>query len=102
MASLQQIQSRRKAVKNVGQITKAMEVVAATKMRKSQETALRSRPYAYKVLELLDRMLLYSPIKSPLTIANESLPTLIVLMTSDRGLIGSFNTQALREADKVV
>ncbi len=102
MASLQQIQSRRKAVKNVGQITKAMEVVAATKMRKSQEKALQSRPYAYKALELLDRMLLYAPLKSDLVKGREVKKTLIVIMTSDRGLIGSFNTQVLREADKFV
>ena len=102
MASLQQIQSRRKAVKNVGQITKAMEVVAATKMRKSQDTALRSRPYAYKALELLDRMLMHAPLQSHLVKGREIKKTLVVIMTSDRGLIGSFNTQVLREADKVV
>ena len=102
MASLQQIQSRRKAVKNVGQITKAMEVVAATKMRKSQDTALRSRPYADKALELLDRMLMHAPLQSDLVKGRAVKKTLVVIMTSDRGLIGSFNTQVLREADKVV
>ncbi len=102
MASLQQIQSRRKAVKNVGQITKAMEVVAATKMRKSQQVALDSRPYAYKALELLDRMLQYAPLKSDLVTAREIKKILVVIMTSDRGLIGSFNTQVLREADSAI
>ena len=42
-----------KSVQNIGQITKAMELVSATKMRKSQELALSSRPYAYAALELL-------------------------------------------------
>lgn len=101
MPSLQQIQSRRKAVKNVGQITKAMEVVAATKMRKSQEAALRSRPYAQKVFELLDRMLEFAPLASDLTKPNGGEGTLTVVMTSDRGLIGAFNTQVLREADRI-
>src|SRR3989344_7105060 len=100
MASLQQIQSRRKAVKNVGQITKAMEVVAATKMRKSQEKALQSRPYAQKVFELLDRMLEFAPVTSDLAKPNGAEGTLVVIMTSDRGLIGAFNTQVLREAEK--
>ncbi|MEK7616094.1 MAG: ATP synthase F1 subunit gamma [Patescibacteria group bacterium] len=100
MASLQQIQSRRKAVKNVGQITKAMEVVAATKMRKSQDAALRSRPYAQKVFELLDRMLEFAPVTSDLAKPNGAEGTLVVIMTSDRGLIGAFNTQVLREAEK--
>ncbi|MFH1769253.1 MAG: ATP synthase F1 subunit gamma [Parcubacteria group bacterium] len=99
MASLQQIQSRRKAVKNVGQITKAMEVVATTKMRRSQEVALRSRPYAYKVLELLDRISHYAPLVTPLTQKREIKRTLVVIMTSDRGLIGSFNSQMFKHAD---
>src|SRR3989344_5650845 len=100
MASLQQIQSRRKAVKNVGQITKAMEVVAATKMRKSQDAALKARPYAQKVFELLDRMIQFAPVTSELAKPNDAEGTLVVIMTSDRGLIGAFNTQVLREAEK--
>ena len=86
----------------MGQITKAMEVVAATKMRKSQESALRTRPYAYKVFELIDRMLRYAPMESGLTKINAGAPVLYVIITSDRGLIGSFNTQVLREADRII
>ncbi len=99
MASLQQIQSRRKAVKNVGQITKAMEVVATTKMRKSQEVALNSRPYAYKILELLDRMTQFAPIETVYTAVRPLRKTLVVIMTSDRGLIGSFNSQVFKAVD---
>ena len=54
MESPQYIKNRLKSVKNIGQITKAMEVVAATKMRKAQEVALKSRAYAYRALELLE------------------------------------------------
>lgn len=100
MASLQQIQSRRKAVKNVGQITKAMEVVATTKMRKSQEVALSSRPYAYKIMELLDRMTRHAPIQTPFTEHRAVKKTLVVIMTSDRGLIGSFNSQVFKFGDR--
>ena len=53
MESLQNIKRRIKGITNIGQITKAMELVAATKMRKSQEIALDSRPYAYAALEIL-------------------------------------------------
>ena len=56
MESLQNLKSRLKAVKNIGQITKAMEVVSATKMRKSQEAALGTRPYAFYALELLNKL----------------------------------------------
>ena len=99
MASLQQIKLRLKAVKNVGQITKAMEVVATTKMRRSQEVALGSRPYAHKILELLNRLAEHAPLKTPLTETRDVHTTMVVLMTSDRGLIGSFNAQAFRFAD---
>jgi len=106
MESLQKTKSRIKAVKNIGQITKAMEVVAATKMRKSQEVALRSRPYAFKALELLSVLAKYAEIKTPLQarpVNLQVLPvrrTLLVIVTSDRGLAGSFNSQILRVSDQ--
>ncbi len=56
MESAQSIKRRLKSINNIGQITKAMELVAATKMRKSQEIALSSRPYAYAILDLLARI----------------------------------------------
>jgi F-type H+-transporting ATPase subunit gamma len=111
--SLQNIKSRLRAVKNTGQITKAMEVVAATKMRKSQEAALASRHYALSALELLKKI-------SVMPVDNEGLykkknaynvpfteqkvvkNTLIVLVSSDRGLAGSFNAQVARATDNLV
>ncbi len=101
--SIIEVKNRIKAVKNIGQITKAMEVVAATKMRKSQEVALRSRPYAFKALQLLSILSQYAPIKTPLFQARPGKTgkkTLLVIVTSDRGLAGSFNSQVLRLADK--
>jgi F-type H+-transporting ATPase subunit gamma len=67
MESLEQVKSRLKAVKNVGQITKAMEVVAATKMRRAQETALNSRPYAFEALGLLEKISHNTPLETSLT-----------------------------------
>ena len=66
MESLQDIKLRLGAVRNVGKITRAMEVVAATKMRKAQELALASRPYAFKVLDLLQKLSQGAPITTPL------------------------------------
>lgn len=107
MESPQHIKSRLKSVKNIGQITKAMEVVAATKMRKAQEVALRSRPYAYASLELLETILAniknqISKIKieMPLTETREIKKTLIVVVASDRGLAGAFNSQVMRAVDR--
>lgn len=100
MESPQAIKSRLKSVKNVGQITKAMEVVAATKMRKSQETALGTRPYAFEALHLLRRLTQSVDVKVPLLAKREVKKTLVVIIASDRGLAGSFNSQVARQADQ--
>ncbi|MDO8523082.1 MAG: ATP synthase F1 subunit gamma [bacterium] len=97
--SLQNIKSRLRAVKNTGKITKAMEVVAATKMRKSQEAAFASRPYSLSALELLRKI---SDNKIPFTDIREVKRTLVVLVSSDRGLAGSFNAQIARATDKLL
>lgn len=76
-----------------------MEVVAATKMRKSQQVALNSRPYAFKALQLLSVLGQYAPVKTVLFQARPVKKTLLVIVTSDRGLAGSFNSQVLRLAD---
>ena len=109
MESLQSIKSRMRAVRNIGQITKAMEVVAATKMRKSQQVALNSRPYAFKALQLLSVLAQHINVatsqvatlrvKTPLMKIRPVKKTLLVIVTSDRGLAGSFNSQVLRLAD---
>jgi len=100
MESLQATKTRLKAVKNVGQITKAMEVVAATKMRRAQEVALNSRPYAYEALHFLKRLVGHSALKSQLSQVRKISKTLVVIMASDRGLAGSFNGQVFKVADQ--
>lgn len=102
MESLQSLNRRRRAVKNIGAITKAMEVVAAIKMRKSEEVALDSRPYAFKVLDLLQKLSRAENVKNIFTEAREIKKTLVVLITSDRGLIGSFNTQTIRSFENFI
>ncbi len=99
MESLQKTKSRIRAVKNIGQITKAMEVVAATKMRKSQQVALNSRPYAFKALQLLSVLGKQEKVRTELMKIRLVKKTLLVIVTSDRGLAGSFNSQVLRMAD---
>ena len=102
MESLQSLNRRRKAVRSIGSITKAMEVVAAIKMRKSEETALNSRPYAFKVLDLLEKLGRISGLDNIFTKTSPTAKTLVVLITSDRGLIGAFNTQVLRAFENFV
>ena len=77
-----------------------MEVVAATKMRKSQEVALSSRPYAFKALKLLSVLAKHGEVNTKLMESRDVKNTLLVIVTSDRGLAGSFNSQVLRVADQ--
>ncbi len=96
MESLQTIKNRLRAVNNIGKITRAMEVVAATKMRKAQELAINSRPYSFHALGMLARLNEHK-IKSVLILHEREIKnTLVVLVSSDRGLVGSFNNQLFR------
>jgi F-type H+-transporting ATPase subunit gamma len=98
MASLRDIRRRIKSVKNTAQITKAMQMVAASKMRKAQEAALNGRPYAL----LLNRVLVslrnrlderVHPLLEKREVKNE----LVVLLSTDKGLCGGLNTNLFRE-----
>ncbi len=101
MQSLQTIKRRLRGVKNIGQITKAMELVAATKMRRSQEVALASRPYAYAALEFLANLSQVSTNFVPPLLEKRPLErTVIVLVASDKGLTGSFNSAVFRSFEK--
>jgi F-type H+-transporting ATPase subunit gamma len=104
MESVQNIKRRIKGVHNINQITRAMELVAATKMRKSQEIALASRPYALAALDLLGTLSRLEPENEKalpeLLIKREVKKTAIVLVTSDKGLAGAFNANVLREFEK--
>lgn len=99
MASLRDIRRRIKSVKNTAQITKAMQMVAASKMRKAQEAALNGRPYA----ELLNRVLVslrdrVDPSLHPLLEQREVQNELVILLSTDKGLCGGLNTNLFREA----
>src|SRR5687767_5684208 len=100
-ANTRDIRRRIKSVKNTSQITKAMQMVAAAKMRKAQQAALGGRPYA----ELLSRTLT-SVSSGTEDNAHELLKTrevkkeLVVVVSTDKGLCGALNTNLLREVAK--
>lgn len=97
MESLQIIQRRIKGVKNINQITKAMELVAATKMRKSQEVALASRAYAYTTLDFLANLSKIEDVEMPTLLKKRKIKkTAFVIVSSDKGLVGAFNSGVLR------
>ena len=99
MESPQNIKKRLKSVSNIGQITKAMELVSATKMRKSQQIALDSRPYAFAALDFLATISILENHKLPelFKVRKEIKKVLFVLVTSDKGLAGAFNSSIFRK-----
>ncbi len=100
-ANTRDIRRRIKSVKNTAQITKAMQMVAAAKMRKAQMAALAGRPYA----QLLNRVLESVAARSeenihPLLQARDGAKELVIIISTDKGLCGALNTNLLREAAK--
>lgn len=100
MPSTKVLKQRIRSVKNTAQITKAMEAVSATKMRKSQEFALRARPYAVASLEMLRNILSRTSVLPPLLSDRPVKTSLLLVVTSDKGLAGAFNTKVLGLADE--
>ena len=99
MASQREIRRRIAAVKNIKQITRAMQFVAASKLKRAQDATLSARPYSQKIDELLaDLAVVIGPEDHPLLVRREGGKRLIVLITSDRGLAGPFNTNTIRFA----
>ena len=101
MQSTQDLKRRMKSVHNIGQITKAMELVAATKMRKAQELALDSRPYSYAALELLGVLSELKDVPRPPLLEKRPVArTAFLIVTSDKGLAGAFNSAVIRKFEQ--
>lgn len=100
------IKQRQRAITNTRQVTRAMEMVSAVKMRKSQTIALATRPYALKALEILSRLHHTDEDRdTSASIFFKERPTgkvIVVPITSDKGLIGAFNANVLRECNAVL
>ncbi|MDO7786833.1 ATP synthase F1 subunit gamma [Desulforamulus aquiferis] len=103
MASAQDIRRRIKSVKNTQQITKAMKMVAAAKLRRAQESVVSARPFATKIKEVLGRVAAASAGAShPLLEVREVKKTCYVVISADRGLCGGFNANVLRKASNAI
>ncbi len=101
MASSQQLKSRISSVKNTKQITKAMELVSASKMRRAQEHAKRSRDYRNMARQILARLRETTDVgKNPLYAFRITNKRLHVVVTSNRGLAGAYNSNILRRLTK--
>jgi F-type H+-transporting ATPase subunit gamma len=99
MATLRAIRKRIKSAKNIQQITKAMKMVAAAKLRKAQERILMARTYANKIREVIFELIIGIEEKSyPFLIENTDVKKeAVLLITSDKGLCGSFNSNLIKE-----
>lgn len=101
MATLRDIRARIKGVQNTQQITKAMKMVAAAKLRRAQDRVINARPYARGISEMLSHLLSEEDIKlNPFLVQREVRNTALVVITADRGLCGAFNTNIIKEAVK--
>lgn len=97
--SLREIKTQIKSIQSTKQITKAMEMVAASKLKKAQNNAEASRPYADKIKEVIMSIAGSSlDFKHPMLETREVKKTGYVVITSDRGLAGGFNANVLRKA----
>lgn len=100
MATLKAIRKRIGSIRNTQQITKAMKMVSAAKLRRAQEAVLAARPYADKMSALLKNLSAQvSPEAHPLLAGREEKKTQLLLLTGDRGLCGGYNTNLIRAAE---
>ena len=98
MASLKEVRNRIVSVNSTMQITKAMKMVAAAKLRRAQDAILQMRPYAKKLNELIATVSANTEVgaESPYLAVREVNKVLVIVVTSDRGLCGAFNSNIIK------
>ncbi len=103
MPSLKAIKKRIGSVKNTRQITKAMKMVSAAKLRRAQDNIIAARPYARKMEEVLQSLACCAEgDRHPLLEVREAKRLLLLVVTSDRGLCGGFNANLCKAADRFI
>jgi F-type H+-transporting ATPase subunit gamma len=101
MPSTREIRRRIRSIRNIAKVTKAMETVAAAKMRRAQMQVLQTRPYAetsWNVLQYLARLRQSNAAEQPLLQQRPVNSVCVLLITGDRGLAGAFNSNVIRQA----
>lgn len=103
MASVVALKRRIGSIKNTRQITKAMQLVSASKMRRAQEYAFRSRAYRDLAYDMLSRLSLISEVdRQPLFVKRPVKSRLAIVITSNSGLAGAYNSNVLKQLTKVI
>ena len=99
MSSTSDIRRRIKSVKSIQQITKAMKMVAAARLRKAQDKALASKPYTDKIIEMLTNVAQGAgEVSHPLLSVREVKKVGYLVLTSDKGLAGAYSSNVIKEA----
>ena len=103
MANLKEIRIRIDSTKNTQQITKAMKLVSAAKLRKAQHNITNMRPYAVTLKGVIANIAATQKVTHPLMTKKENVKSvLLVVLTSDRGLCGGFNSSIIKFADRYI
>lgn len=104
MANLRDIRNRIDSIGNIQQVTRAMKMVAAAKLRRAQERIFQTRPYAYTLRELVEHLKQeLDPTSHELFPPREEVHgALLIVVTADRGLAGAFNSNVIRRAEEVI
>jgi F-type H+-transporting ATPase subunit gamma len=103
MPSLRDIKRKITSVKKTQQITKAMKMVAAAKLRRAQDRVIAARPYSRKMLQVIASLAARTPrVQHPLLAKRDPKKVKLLVLTSDRGLCGAYNTNILRKAAEAI
>jgi F-type H+-transporting ATPase subunit gamma len=103
MLGMREIRRRIRSVNSIQQITRAMEMVAVSRLKRAEERVRAARPYAEKIQELMESLAPSLPqIEHPLVAEREPLRIAVVLITSDKGLCGAFNANIIQYANRFI
>jgi len=102
MASLKEVKSRILSVNSTQQITKAMKMVAAAKLRHAQDRVIKLRPYSDKLITILNNLSSSSGSDSKLLVERKINKVLIIVIGSDKGLCGSFNSSVIKFTNQLI
>ncbi len=103
MEKTREIKSRVKSVSGTRKITKAMEMIASSKIRKAQGRILEARPFIDKIADFISDIACYSPVSDPLLTPHNKVGKVLVLgVTADRGLCGGYNSNIIRLIEKTI
>ena len=103
MATLRDIKRRIKSVQSTQQITKAMKMVAAAKLRRAQENIINARPYAHEIFDMFSHLVTEYDLNSNIFLKSKEIKNVaVVIVTADRGLCGAFNANIIKEAGRYI